>query len=133
MLNLIDKLNKVEILLASTVISVILTHLFYRFKLKSEQRIRYQNIIGDNITESLIELRDLVEKAAVIERYDLIYIDEEVEGTPNAFEGTIYPAIMNDLDSLLDFKEKLDEMWKRHGKYLDVKTALYLWYGSRYF
>lgn len=135
MFALIDKLNKFEILLSSSIISVFLTHLFYKFKLKSEQRIRFQNIIGDSITDSLIKLRDLIEDAAVIERYDIIFPDEDEDADEiaNAFDGTIYPAIMNNMDSLKSFTERLEVTWKKHGKYLDVRTAMYLWYGSRYF
>lgn len=117
----------------SGISSALITHLFYKFKLKSEQKIRFQNIIGDNITVSLIELRDLVEDAKTIERYDIVFPEDGDTEVPDPFEGTIYPAIMNDLDSLVNFNDRLNDTWKKHGKYLDVKTALYLWYGSRYF
>lgn len=133
MVNFIENLNKIEILLMSGISSAFITHLFYRFKLKSEQRIRFQNIIGDRISNSLIELRELIEEVSVIERYDIINPNENEEGVIDAFDGTIYPAIMNDIETLGSFTEKINEVRKKHEKNLDCKTALHLWYGSRYF
>lgn len=133
MLSLIEKLNKIEVLLMSGISSAFLTHLFYRFKLKSEQRIRFQNIIGDRISESLIELRELIGEAAMIERYDIINPDESDERVIDAFHGTIYPAVMGDMNTLISFTEKINDVRKKHEKNLDCKTALHLWYGSRYF
>lgn len=131
LVDFIEKLNKLEVLLMSGISSVLITHLFYKFKLRSEQKIRFQNIIGDEITKSLIELRDLVAEASVIERYDIIHAadDDDI----NAFEGTIYPAIMNDSEMFKEFHEKTTILWTKNGNNLDCVTALHLWYASRYF
>lgn len=132
LVELIEKMSKLEIFITSGGSVAIISHLLYKFKLRSEQRVRFENIIGDEIVKSLIEIRELIEEASVIERYDIIKYDTN-DGLINAFEGTIYPSIMNDVETLDDYSQKIDDMWKKHGKNLDCETALYLWYGSRYF
>lgn len=133
MMDFLEKLDKIQILLMSGISSALVTHLFYRFKLKSEQRIRFQNLIGDRIQSSLIELRKLTAEASVIERYDIIFPEEFDETYTDVLEGTIYPAVMHDHESLWKFIDKVDTSWKKYGDTLDCETALHLWYASRYF
>ncbi|MFD2628771.1 hypothetical protein [Oceanobacillus kapialis] len=126
-------LNEIFSVLGGGLGGVILTHLFYKSKLKKEQKIRFQNEVGDRIAKSLIEVRDIELKADVIEVYDIENQLESRGSNLNIFESSaIYPAIMHDKQSLIDFINDISFARYNYEKDLDCQVAAYLLYIERY-
>ena len=50
------------------VVSVAASHIFYRFKLRKEQKVRFQDVIGEKIANALLAVWDIERKAQKIGR-----------------------------------------------------------------
>ena len=53
------------------VVSVAASHIFYRFKLRKEQKVRFQDVIGEKIANALLAVWDIERKAHTQEIYDI--------------------------------------------------------------
>lgn len=125
--------TNIIIAIISGSIGVILTHIFYKSKLKKEQKMRFQNVIGDRMAKSLMAVRDIELKANVIEVYNIENTIEEQGGKFDIAENAIYPSIMNDKKSLLDFHTEIVSARFHYGKEITGNIAVYLWYAEKYF
>ena len=116
--------------IALVLLSVFLTHFFETFKLKKEQRIKFQEPLGENIATSLTAVRELVLKTKSIEAYDFeSYQADDI----NAFKQfLLYPAFMVDGKTLGDMFSEVLEARRNHEAYLDLKSAAYLYVFEKY-
>lgn len=116
--------------IALVLLSVFLTHFFETFKLKKEQRIKFQETLGENIATSLTAVRELVLKTKSIEAYDFeSYQADDI----NAFKQfLLYPAFMGDGKTLGDMFSEVLEARRKHEAYLDLKSAAYLYVFEKY-
>lgn len=127
-----DKGNIINLLVAavisSSVINGIVTHALYSRKLKKEQRMKSGSMIGEKITSALLEVRELELELNVIEEYE----ERHIESYDAFKENTIYPAIMNNAQTLISFSDKIDEIRRNYERFLDNEVALYLLFMDRY-
>ena len=88
------------------VAGAILKHIFDCLKIKKEQKARFQEVIGEKIAKSLMNVRNVSNAALVIERYkiDEAFKNKEVV---KAFDFGNYPAIMTDGNTLAEFTDKI--------------------------
>ncbi|WP_017470606.1 hypothetical protein [Amphibacillus jilinensis] len=125
--------NELILIILSSGIGATITHFFYKKKLKNEQRMKFQNIIGDKIIKALLEVREIEIEASVIERYDIVNGVERSEEEVDMFGGNeAYPSIFNSKESVLSFLASIQEARSKHEKNLDCETSVYLWYMERY-
>lgn len=116
--------------IALVLLSVFLTHFFETSKLKKEQRIKFQETLGEKIAASLTAVRELVLKTKSIEAYDF----ESCQADDiNAFKQfLLYPAFMNDGETLGNMFSEVLAARKTHEAYLDLKSAAYLYIFEKY-
>lgn len=118
---------------AGGLLGVFFTHLFYKSKLKKEQRVRFQNQIGDSIARSLLAIREIEQKANSIEVYDieneLVHYQEQFDLSNSA----IYPTIMHDDEKFLEFHTLILTARGKYGNELPRIVAAYLIYAEKYF
>lgn len=134
---LIDKI--IELIVTSAVTGVlsgvflngIATHMLYSIKLKKEQKVKFANSVGEKIANALIEVKKLVNYSETIEIFNA---EAEMKKDDfDAFSGNvIYPAFMNEPQSLIDFKNMIVACRTDCEKYLDCGTALNLVFIERY-
>ena len=117
--------------LSGTVLNGIVTHILYNKKLKKEQRIKFENMIGDKIVDALLYVKELTKKSSVIEIYG---IDEKLEQHEfSAFDrNVIYPEIMNSDKDLQNFLEMIRKCRENYEEYLDCAIVLQIVYIDRY-
>lgn len=114
------------------VVSVAASHIFYRFKLRKEQKVRFQDVIGEKIANALLAVWDIERKAHTQEIYDIEKrLDEEQVSFLNP-EG-VYLAIMSDSNAFLEFVSEINDARGDYEKYLSDEVAAHLWYGSSRF
>ena len=124
-------LSVISTVLGSTVLNGILTHILYSRKLKKDKGVKFENMIGEKIAEALLSVARLTKKAKGIEIYD---INSELEtGSLDVFNGnTIYPEIMNDVESLNMFMGAISTCRNEQEEYLDCAIALQVVFIDRY-
>ena len=109
------------------VVSVAASHIFYRFKLRKEQKVRFQDVIGEKIANALLAVWDIERKAHTQEIYDIEKrLDEEQVRFLNP-EG-VYLAIMSDSNAFLEFVFEINDARGDYEKYLSDEVAAHLWY-----
>ncbi|RBP61046.1 hypothetical protein DES36_11545 [Alkalibaculum bacchi] len=128
-----DILKNIMIAIISGGFGIVLTHVFYKSKLRKEQEVRFQNTIGDNMAESLLAVRDIGLKASVVEIYDIDYILEEQKGEFDFSSNAQYPSIMTNREIFLGFHSELMSARRIYGKNLPRDVAAYIWYAEKYF
>lgn len=116
------------------VVGAVLNNVFQRSRLRKEQKVRFQDVIGEKIAGALLQVRDLELRARTYEFYDMENRLEDGAEDINFLdpEGT-YPAIMNDADTFLEFTHELNEARGKYERYLSDEVAAYLWYGANNF
>lgn len=128
--NLIN--TKIGLVAITGITTTTLNIIYNKWHIKKEQKVRYEDVIGKKIAESLLAVRDIELESNVQEIYD---IENELlkEESFNMFERHgIYPAIMNTPETFNDFLNKIINARTQYDKYLDHKIASYLFYIDRY-
>lgn len=132
-INIQDTVIKIVITIIGGVAGIIVTHLFYKSKLKKEQEVRFKNLIGDQIINSLIEIRDVELMSMPIEIYKVETVLKEKESRIDLDGGeTFYLSIFNNSESYDKFFDKISYVRKNYEKNVDAKTALYLTFIEKY-
>lgn len=123
----------VIIALFSGGLGVLLTHIFYKAKLKKEQKVRFENVIGDHVASSLLKIRDLELECLSIEMYDIGRLLDEKGDQLNFFEDIPqYLSIFKNWDAYTEYMEKIADARKIYEKYVDCEVSLYLVYIEKY-
>lgn len=122
--------------LTNTIISGIIgggiTYFYTVSKMKKERKIEYEKSVGSKISDSLFAVREVIKEANVQEIYDADNKLEIEARTTELGKFAIYPAILNDKDSLLDFGEKINNVRMERELYLSYTSSAYLLYMSHY-
>lgn len=122
----------VAAVISGTVLNGIITHLLYSNKLKQEQRIKGRSIIGDRITEALIKVRDIgyrTGEISLLKNEDWLLPGHDFD----FFNGNMdYINIFDTQEALDSFYESVASARREEERYLDLKTASYLYYIERY-
>ncbi|MFC6465454.1 hypothetical protein ACFP65_10795 [Marinilactibacillus sp. GCM10026970] len=129
----IKSLINIEILISamSGLVVFICTHFFYRSKLRKEQKVRFQNVIGEEKSKSLLKYRKLLKVANTIEYYT--EEKDSVEAVDDFFSGNgIYPASLNNKQTLTEFVEMITDLRQNDFENLNIKSAATLFYIERY-
>lgn len=137
-LNSIEPMTKRQIIiyiisavLGSSVLNGFITHMLYNRKLKKEQKVKFENMIGEKIANALLYVYEITTSASSIEVYNAE--DKKADGSLNLFDrNAIYPAIMNDGESLDNFTNMIHKCRTEYEKYLDCALALQIVYIERY-
>lgn len=87
--------------------------------------------MGSKISDSLFAVREVIKEANVQEIYDADNKLEIEARTTELGKLAIYPAILNDKDSLLDFWEKINNVRMERELYLSYTSSAYLLYMSQ--
>ena len=116
------------------IIGAILNKNLQKSVLKKEQKMRFQNLIGDKVVDSLISLRDLELETKTYEFYDIEHRLETQENDIDFIEPeAVYPAIMSNKETFVKYISRLNQFRSCYEKYLSYNVAAYLWYGTDYF
>lgn len=119
-------------IIGSGLLNVVISNLFYSSKLKKENSHKVAYKHAQEIEESIQAFRDLELKLSEIEIYDIENLLKQ-ESNINMFGGNaIYPAILNDVYSLNEYRDKIRECRKKHEKNLNCLLALNLVFLDRY-
>ena len=122
--------TKIGLVVITGAVSTGLNVAFQKWHMKKDQRVRYENVIGDKIAEAFLAVRDIELEVKVQELYDA---DNRLKEGINMFSpGPIYPAIMNSSEDFWKFFHKVNEARGEYEKYLDYKAAAYLYYMENY-
>ncbi|MFL2100104.1 hypothetical protein [Desemzia sp. FAM 23989] len=109
----------------------IVTYITTAIKDRRDRRVEYEKTIGSKIADSLYTIREITQQANVQEIYDLE--DENgIKGDVSLSGHKIYPAILNDGESILDFFTIINESRIKHEIYLSYKLSAYLLYMTNY-
>ena len=125
--------HKSTLSIASAIGGGFFTHIFYKLKLKFEQRIRFQNTIGDEIIDSLREIRSITKELLKVDVYD---VENEIESKRVHFRLQTtekYPSFMNDKSSFFEIHEEILTLRARYANNIDQDVAVYLLYAEKYF
>lgn len=118
-------------IIGSGVLSAFISHILYRSKLKKEQGIKFQNMIGERIADALNKAYELADQLKITEKYKAH--DQMKIGLFDAFDKKdLYPAIMSGPDTLNKFMTEVSEFRGKTEKFLDSKLTLDLVYLERY-
>lgn len=128
-----DLISKIIVAIIGAIAGVILTHFFYKSKLHKEQKVRFEDVIGNRIAESLLNIRDIVKISETVEIYNIV---GELRDRGSKLDfldgGARYPAFFNDWKSYNLFMDEISKARKLYEKNVDCETALYLLYINRY-
>ena len=69
--NIFDVILKITIAIIGAVLGVIVTHIFYKSKLRKEQKVRFDGMIGERVANALLKIRDVEQIALLIDLYEL--------------------------------------------------------------
>lgn len=120
-------------ILGSSVLNGVITHILYNNKLKKELKNKGNDMIAQDIANSLKFFRNLELELTTQEIYNIEDEINERGSDINLFEGEcIYPAIFNDWTSYNSFMEKIHTCREQHEKNFSCKIALNLVFIDRY-
>lgn len=126
-------LSILSTILGSSVLNGIITHILYNTKLKKELKNKGNDMIAQDIANSLKFFRNLELELTTQEIYNIEDELNERGSHVNFFEGEcIYPAIFNDWASYNSFMEKIHTCREQHEKNFSCKIALNLVFIDRY-
>lgn len=116
------------------IVGAVLNNIFQKSRLKKEQKVRFQDMIGEKISNALLEVREIVGEASAIEIFDPSEYGGEKPEPASLMDGQpiIYQAILEDSEALNAYFEKIHEARRNYNKYLDREAAAYLYYAERY-
>lgn len=128
-----EVLLDVIIALVSGGLGVLLTHIFYKAKLKKEQKVRFENVIGDHIASSLLLIRDLELECQSMEIYNIHKLLNDEDANINLFGDLCqYLSIFNDWNCYKEYLNKIHEVRHKYEKYADCEVTLYLVFIEKY-
>lgn len=120
-------------ILGSSVLNGILTHILYNNKLKKELKNKGNDMLAQEITNSLQFVRNMELELTTQEIYDIENELDKKGSMLNMFEGEcIYLSIFNNWESYNQFTDLVNECRVKHEKNLSVKVALNLVFIDRY-
>lgn len=126
-------LSILSTILGSSVLNGVITHILYNNKLKKELKNKGNDMIAQDIANSLQFFRNLELELTTQEIYNIENELNERGSDINLFGGEcIYPAIFNDWASYDSFIEKIHICREQHEKNLSCKIALNLVFIDRY-
>lgn len=133
-------MDKEELLLSilstifgSSVLNGVITHILYNNKLKKELKNKRNDMVAQDIANSLQFFRNLELELTTQEIYNIENELNERGSDVNLFGGEcIYPAIFNDWNSYNAFIEKIHICREQHEKNFSCKIALNLVFIDRY-
>lgn len=123
--------TKIGVAVMTAVITASLNLIYNKWHIKKEQKVRFENVTGDRTAEALCAVRDIELKARNKEVYDI----KNRMNEPNLdmfSPGRIYPEIMNSPNDFTNFFECVSEARGEYERYLDYKTAAFLYYMENY-
>lgn len=121
-------------ILGSGLINCILTHILHSNKLRKEVKVKNNSMIAEKVAESLESFRDMELMLTTIEIYD-VETEFEKKGAKVDMVNmncAFYPAVFTDIQSIMQFVEKIRECRSKHEKYLSCRLALNLVFIERY-
>jgi len=125
--------NEWALLIGSAVVGGIITHIFYRLKLKIEQKIRFQNTIGDEVVNALLEIRKIASETLAVEVYN---VANELDKQGSRFDmkkAQQFPSIMQDRDTYSSFFGEIMYVRSEYRESIDQDVAAYLLHAEEYF
>ena len=123
----------ISTILGSSVLNGIVTHILYNNKLKKELKYKGNNMIAQDIANSLQAFRNLVSRLGTIEIFQIENELEEHGSQVNLFnDECIYPAIFNSWNSYNEFMDQIHTCRKEHEKNYSCRIALNLVFIDRY-
>ncbi len=126
-------LSILSTILGSSVLNGVTTHILYNNKLKKELKNKGNNMVAQDIANSLQFFRNLELELTTQEIYNIENELNERGSDVNLFGGKcIYPAIFNDWTSYNAFIEKIHICREQHEKNFSCKIALNLVFIDRY-
>lgn len=117
--------------ISSAGLDAIITNILYKNKLKKEQEIGHENMLGDRINEALLKARCLEQQCAAQRIYDQgnMIQDEKAD----FFEhNAINLHVLENEENLRAFSNEIYNVRKNYEQYLGFKEASYLFYIERY-
>ena len=130
-------ISVISIILGSSVLNGIITHILYSRKLKKEQIARSENVVWDKIAEALeciriIELKLRSQEIFNAEKCLTTKEEENSEDVNIAKSQIVYLEVMNDSKTFFDFFVEINEARETYGRYLDAEVGAYLYYMQNY-
>lgn len=123
--------TKIGVAVVTAVATTILNVIYNMWRMNKDQKMRFENVIGDKVAQALDAVRDLELKINVQEIYQVEDCLEKKN--MDMFNlGAVYPAIMNSVQDFTDFMNQVNKAREEYEKYLDYKTAAYLYYMEKY-
>lgn len=121
------------IAIVSAIVGGGVTHFYEGKKLKKEQKLRFEDMVGERVAESLLKIRDIELKASYVEIYNA---EEEFRNPNQTFDflngGARYLSIFNDWKSYNDFLDSIRFARQNYEKDVDCETAALLVFIERY-
>lgn len=127
--NLIN--STIGVVVVTAVVTTSLNVFYQKFKVKIEQRTRYENVLGDQIAKAFIAVRDIELKATSIELHNVV--PQLKEKDFDIFHpDTARHSIMNSGEDFNAFFCEINAAREKYEPYLDYDSAAYLYYMERY-
>lgn len=127
--NLIN--STIGVVVVTAVVTTSLNVLYQKFKVKIEQRTRYENVLGDQIAKAFIAVRDIELKATSIELHNTAPQLREKDFDIFRPEAVRH-SIMNSGEDFNAFFREINAARGKYEPYLDYASAAYLYYMERY-
>ena len=125
-----------DITYINTLISIftgaMITYIFTIFKMKKDREIEFEKEIASNIALSLYDVRSSIKQIQIEEIYD---VDNALKENVNASQPNdfaLYPSILNNSRTLIDFWNEINDLRIQHDLYLSYPSSAYLLYMSNY-
>lgn len=123
--------TKIGVAVISVIVTTGFNVLYRKWQVRKDQLVRFENVIGDRIAESLLAVRDI----------ELKLRSQELLCPENSFkekefdmfgQDAIYPTIMHNKEEFAKFIGLVNNARRKYEPYLDYESAAYLYYGERY-
>jgi hypothetical protein len=105
----------------------LITLAFLKPKLRIEQKVGFEKIIGEQIANSLLNCKSVLSDISTIDKYDV-----ENQEVLKAFDFGIYPSIMNNWETLIEFFDKINKVRENDESNLSIKAAAHTYILSNY-
>lgn len=111
-----------------------ITHFLESRKQKKEQKLKFKDVLGEQIATSLSTVRSTVVKIKTIE----VFTEDETIPSDEANDINVYrsfayyPSFMNDSESFSKLIEEISLLRANYEQFLDLKSAAYLYGLEKY-
>lgn len=118
-------------IISSGILNIFITHALTRSALKKEQKVGYENMLGEKIIDALIQVRELELQCNSIELYEpeVVFEDDEFDGFGNNAIGL---TITEDKENFFKFMNEVSKLRRECEMYLGYEEAAMLYYMERY-